>query len=59
MFAHVGLLFNEPPGSAGLSFTKSSDYLHHSFYPLDTGITRITRFEPGLFRQDCPGDSSS
>jgi hypothetical protein len=25
---HVGLLFNEPPGRAGLSFTQSSDDLH-------------------------------
>ena len=25
VFAHVGLLFNEPPGQAGLPFIKSSD----------------------------------
>ena len=25
VFSHVGLLFDEPPGRAGLSFTKSSD----------------------------------
>jgi len=26
VFLHVGLLFDEPPDRAGLSFTKSSDY---------------------------------
>ena len=27
LLRHVGLLFNEPPGSAGLSFISSSDHL--------------------------------
>ena len=32
MFSRVGLLLDEPPGGAGLSFTKSSDPYSDSSY---------------------------
>jgi hypothetical protein len=43
MFPHVGLLFNRPPGTAGLPFNQSSD----SFYRL---LCPTGREVQGFFR---------
>jgi hypothetical protein len=32
-FDHAGLLFNEPPGQAGLPFIQSSDGVYSSIFP--------------------------
>ena len=36
-FPQVGLLFNEPPGRAGLSFSQSSDRFHRWLYAFGSG----------------------
>jgi hypothetical protein len=46
MSPHVGLLFSEPPGSARLSFTKSSDDFHRCLYVSGRGIQVPAHSDP-------------